>query len=351
MTSKLRVVVAVISLLAIIGALAPGPSSFILTAQAAEDTKGGVQPYSTLVSLRPDVSVEFDRELLAFFDVKGSPVYPLMYNGTTYLPVRALSGLMGEPIEWEGSANAIFIGKTLTNPVKSLAKKGESPYAKVVSFGAIGSTDTVLANVRTDLMIFYDFEPQVFKDVKGSRVYPVMYKGTTYLPVRAAAELIKKEINWDGSKKIVYIGSMVAVNPEEKKTSQGTKDLLSFYEKEVELYNSATMKIRGLSTLEGKDLKALATSVSSDYNLAQGNAIELNGLLGNTNLTKEEKAAGEKLQEFTIICEHYILVMENIAHMAAAGQDYSGLAETFLTFAVQAQTSMDQASKALETLK
>src|SRR5674476_770027 len=57
---------------------------------------GQVQVY-----LKPDVNIIVDGQEKIFCDVNNVVVYPIIYNGSTYLPVRAISGLMGENIEWD----------------------------------------------------------------------------------------------------------------------------------------------------------------------------------------------------------------------------------------------------------
>jgi len=58
------------------------------------------------------------------------------------------------------------------------------------------------------------------------------------------------------------------------------------------------------------------------------------------DFSEEKKAACAKLQAFAESNEYYILVLENIAYLAAADSDYSMLADTFLYFAVEAQNAM-----------
>lgn len=43
-------------------------------------------------------------------DAEGNPVEPFLYNGTTYLPVRAVSNLFDEDINWDGSTKSVYIG-------------------------------------------------------------------------------------------------------------------------------------------------------------------------------------------------------------------------------------------------
>ena len=44
------------------------------------------------------------------------------------------------------------------------------------------------------------------KDANGVSVEPFISSGTTYLPVRAVAEALGKEVNWDGNTNTVYVG-------------------------------------------------------------------------------------------------------------------------------------------------
>ena len=44
-------------------------------------------------------------------DEHGNPVEVFSYNGTTYLPVRALSKAFGKPIQWDGKTLSVYVGK------------------------------------------------------------------------------------------------------------------------------------------------------------------------------------------------------------------------------------------------
>lgn len=44
-------------------------------------------------------------------DANGNPVEVFVYNGTTYLPIRAISNALGKPVQWEGKTNSAYVGK------------------------------------------------------------------------------------------------------------------------------------------------------------------------------------------------------------------------------------------------
>ena len=81
---------------------------------AAQETKSTPQP----AYVKADVTVIKDGEILNFFDEKGGQVYPVFFRNRTYLPLRAICGLLGEDVEWVGAANTIYIGMTLSHPGK-----------------------------------------------------------------------------------------------------------------------------------------------------------------------------------------------------------------------------------------
>lgn len=63
------------------------------------------------ITVYPGVNIYIDDQKLDPKDVNGNPVEVFVYNGTTYLPVRAVSEALGKPVQWEGSTNSVYVGK------------------------------------------------------------------------------------------------------------------------------------------------------------------------------------------------------------------------------------------------
>lgn len=64
---------------------------------------------------------------------------------------------------------------------------------------------TIQAELHKDLTIIVDGEKQTFQDANGAIVYPIMYNGTTYLPVRAIGGLMGKNVGWDGATQTITL--------------------------------------------------------------------------------------------------------------------------------------------------
>lgn len=72
-------------------------------------SKGGEEYGNRL--LYPDCHIVIDGVDRTFYNVSGEEVHPILYNGTTYLPVRAIGELMGENVDWNEETLTITIGR------------------------------------------------------------------------------------------------------------------------------------------------------------------------------------------------------------------------------------------------
>lgn len=62
------------------------------------------------VEVRSDITILVDGVRQNFTDAAGNPVYPLLTNGTNYLPVRAIGELMGKDVGWNAASRTITLG-------------------------------------------------------------------------------------------------------------------------------------------------------------------------------------------------------------------------------------------------
>ena len=54
----------------------------------------------------------------------------------------------------------------------------------------------IVVLLNKEVKIYYDDKIQQFQNVRGTKVYPITYGGTTYLPLRSISSLFKKKKKW-----------------------------------------------------------------------------------------------------------------------------------------------------------
>lgn len=68
-----------------------------------------LEPSRITVEQRPSVTIVVDGTARTFYDAAGKEVHPLYYNGTHYLPVRAIGELMGKTVSWNSQTRTITL--------------------------------------------------------------------------------------------------------------------------------------------------------------------------------------------------------------------------------------------------
>lgn len=56
------------------------------------------------------IKIKYNGQVQEMFDANGIRVYPITYNGTTYLPVRAVANMFGETVDWDAANNTVLLG-------------------------------------------------------------------------------------------------------------------------------------------------------------------------------------------------------------------------------------------------
>jgi hypothetical protein len=141
------------------------------------------------------IEITYNNQTQKFKDVTGKVVYPLSYEGTTYLPIRAISCLFELKIDWNQETNTVSLGKGNLDTVTAVS---------VPAFEK-GTNEDIGVILNKDIKIEYLGQTQSFTDVTGKIVYPLSYEGTTYLPVRAISNLFGAKIEWIGEKNLITI--------------------------------------------------------------------------------------------------------------------------------------------------
>lgn len=149
-------------------------------------------------TLRPDVTVRIDGVACDFYNAQGKEVHPILYNGTTYIPLRAVGELMGKNVNWDGTTGTASLSGTRTTG------------------NVTGTPDTaakrtdVTFTLRPEYYIVIDGTERTFTNANGTKIDPAIYNGSIYLPLRAIGEIMGKSVSWDGATQTVRLDSTVS---------------------------------------------------------------------------------------------------------------------------------------------
>lgn len=149
-------------------------------------------------TLRPDVTVRIDGVACDFYNAQGKEVHPIIYNGTTYIPLRAVGELMGKNVNWDGTTGTASLSGTRTTG--NVAGTPDT---------AAKRTDVTFA-LRPEYHIVIDGTERTFTNANGTKVDPAIYNGSIYLPLRAIGEIMGKSVSWDGATQTARLDSTVS---------------------------------------------------------------------------------------------------------------------------------------------
>jgi len=82
----------------------------IITAIILTGTALGATVVKNLEVTYRDIKLVIDGNLVTPKDAVGNVVEPFIYNGTTYLPVRAVAEAVGKSVDWDGDTSTVYLG-------------------------------------------------------------------------------------------------------------------------------------------------------------------------------------------------------------------------------------------------
>ncbi len=182
------------------------------------------------------VEIVIDGQKLIPTDANGNIVEPIIYNGTTYLPVRAIANAFDKPVYWDGPNYTVYLGQV--PPPGGL----EYPTVELEDMVSINEdpneTDELTDNYgneyqRAIINFAYD-EFEYLLNMKYSR-----FKGTLYVPEGSSGDS-------EGFLRIIADGKTIYKSPNMTPTSYPVKidiDVTGYNDLKIEfsgIYNSGT---------------------------------------------------------------------------------------------------------------
>ncbi len=84
----------------------------------------------TIQAIYRDIKIYVDGVKIEPKDANGNTVEPFIYNGTTYLPVRAVGEAINKQVSWDGNTNSVYLGDIPKTNTTSTVSPNPNNYDK-----------------------------------------------------------------------------------------------------------------------------------------------------------------------------------------------------------------------------
>ena len=134
-------------------------------------------------------------------DASGKAVEPFIYNGTTYLPVRAVGEAIGKTVTWDGTTQSVYLGE----------KPGDVQYltdvAPAFQYNSANYVECTSSNGKHFEMggekYTNGFYATAGTDINGNCIYPAFYNlNGKYKTVSFVAGALDNELSSDAEFRI-----------------------------------------------------------------------------------------------------------------------------------------------------
>ena len=136
------------------------------------------------------IKIYVDGNLKKPTDVNGNVVEPMIYDGTTYLPVRALTGMLTDKeVAWDQQSQTVYIGQRPDAGVKSVPIDELEPYktwegkiytGKDAQFTVLGETHTAFNRITLDENGYHIYKlDSNYDSIHGKFIIPFDDLGST----------------------------------------------------------------------------------------------------------------------------------------------------------------------------
>ena len=142
-------------------------TALCLTFTAGVYANNLLEPISAF--LNHGITVEYNDVDQVMVDANGAKVIPITYNGSTYLPVRAVSNMLGVNVGWDQATQTVLLGNSYPDVVAPTPVT--PPPAPVNPTPTTTGVPTTVTSDKLDISFVFDI---------ANRVAPNQYKVAEY---------------------------------------------------------------------------------------------------------------------------------------------------------------------------
>ncbi len=205
-----------------------------------------------------------------------------------------------------------------------------------VAFG-VGTQVEIKATMDSGVKIMYRDKAQKLVDVNGETKDPIIYKGTTYVPIRSVADILGVSVDWDNENRKVLLEDNVTLSLENDSLETIMEAVYSrIKEKPMMLANTVVTDenskyFLGLESLKGAEALASEPGIGSI-----AHSVVLLRAPEGSNVEALKKEIKEKVDPRKWVCvgvEREEVIVDNIGNliiMIIDGQNPTEIHEGFL---------------------
>lgn len=145
------------------------------------------------VEYRPNVKVVIDEKLVEFKDTNGQTIYPIMYKGITYIPIKTIAEIMGKNYIYNRYSDTVNLNGNLAPKL-------------IEATSTTQEVKNVLAELKPELKVILDNSKDNFVNLEDTSTYPLDFNGNIYIPAKTVSSIMDKEIVWNRENATVYLG-------------------------------------------------------------------------------------------------------------------------------------------------
>lgn len=143
------------------------------------------------------IRIVIDNKEFTCTDANGAVVEPMIYNGTTYIPVRAVSTAFGKAVYWDGEESTIYLG--------NMNGKLENPTAKFEDLTNIAGSTWCFDSYKNISDIRKNFYSLAYTSEYSSNDVCEYLLDGKYSKFKATI-FVKEGSNWNGTTNIKIVG-------------------------------------------------------------------------------------------------------------------------------------------------
>lgn len=158
----------------------------------------------TEITVATGLNIYVDGQLFIPTDASGKKVDSFVYNGVSYVPLRAISSLYNIDVNWDSKTNSVYLTvKEVDKGLYYFDENGKKVYLdsllpEVPTTNASPNKEQVnkKISVSKNIKIYYNNELLQLPDSNGNPMTVLVSNGTTYVPLRPIFTLFGSEIEW-----------------------------------------------------------------------------------------------------------------------------------------------------------